>query len=147
MESWYIKEQENNLINSIFLIEIGKIIISKKLKENNKEKQFNKLLKKNKNINKTEKEIIGLTSSEVTYLILKKWNFEKNLIDIIKNCDTPENAITEENKRIAMIIKVIRTCININNAITEDSLKKSKELIKKYNLNLQNFEKAIELKN
>jgi len=150
MTAWCIRK-ENKLMSilspAIFLIEIGKVIISKEIIETNQKDKFQKLLKENQNINEVEKEMIGMTTIEVSSLIFEQWNFEKNLIDVIKNCDTPENATTEENKRIAMILKVVRTCININNEITEENLEKSKELIKKYNLDLSSFEKAIELQN
>lgn len=63
-----------------FLLEIGKIITSQIIINNNLSIQFQEALKSDKRICEIEKELLGFNSYEATALILEHFNFDKDLI-------------------------------------------------------------------
>ena len=68
---------------------------------------------------------------------------EYNLVDVIRNCQNPENA-TDEDRRATQILHVVRVAVPINGVITDESKADARELIAKYDLNLEAFDKAID---
>ena len=61
---------------------------------------------------------------------------DKNNIKIIRNND--------DNKRAAAILKAVRLAVPNNGNPTDETISDAKEVIEKYDLNMETFEKAIE---
>lgn len=146
MTSWYIRK-ENRLLGVLspaaFLVEIGKVLIAQQIIADGKQAEFAEALKELQDVEAAEREIVGVDTPEVSATIFAQWKFEEGLVDVIRNCQNPDKA-AEEDKRPAQILHVVRTAVPINGLITDDSVATAKELISKYSLDLESFEKAIE---
>lgn len=146
MTAWCLKK-ENALLGVLspaaFLVEIGKVLIAQQIMSEKKEEQFRDLLKEYQDVEKAEMELTGVDTPEVSSSIFEFWRFEERLIDTIKNCQNPKNA-EPENQKAAQILHVVRTAVALNATLTDETITKAKELIKKYELDLESFEKALE---
>ncbi len=145
MTSWCIRK-ENKLLGVLspaaFLVEIGKVLIAQQIKVDGKEEEFAAALKELQDVEAAEREIVGVDTPEVSATIFSQWKFEEGLVDVIRNCQNPQNA-AEEDQRPAQILHVVRAAVPINGVITDDSINIAKELINKYSLDLESFETAI----
>jgi len=147
MTSWCIRK-ENRLLGILspaaFLVEIGKVLIAQQIIADNKEAEFSEALKELGNVEAAERKIVGVDTPEVSATIFSQWKFEAGLIDVIRNCQNPDNADSDDDKRAAAILDVVRVAVPINGTITEKSIADAKELITKYNLNMESFDTALE---
>jgi len=146
MTSWCLRK-ENRLLGVLspaaFLVEIGKVLIAQQVIADNKEEEFRAALDELQDVEAAEREIVGVDTPEVSATIFAQWKFEEGLVDVIRNCQNPDKA-TEEDKRPAQILNVVRIAVPINGVVTEDSVSKAKELIEKYELDMESFDTAIE---
>ncbi|MCX6052378.1 MAG: HDOD domain-containing protein [Campylobacterales bacterium] len=146
MTAWCIRK-ENKLLGILspaaFLVEIGKVIIAQQVMAEGKQTEFRDALKNLQNVEAAEREIVGTDTPDVSSTIFAQWKFEKGLVEVIKHCQNPENA-EPEYQRAASILHVVRVCVPINGVITDESAEAAKELIKKYDLDMESFEKALE---
>ncbi|MCW8896338.1 MAG: HDOD domain-containing protein [Sulfurimonas sp.] len=146
MTSWCLKT-EGSLLGILspaaFLVEIGKVLIAQQIIIDKKQEAFRDALLELQDVEAAERKVVGVDTPEVSATIFKFWRFETGLIDTIRNCQTPQNA-KEEDKRAAQILHVVRVAVPINGAITEESIKKAKELIIKYDLDMPSFETALQ---
>ena len=110
--------------------------------DSNQEK-FRDALAELQNVEEAEKEIVGVDTSEVSATIFAQWKFESKLVNVIKYCTNP-NAADEDDQRAAAILNVVRVAVPLNGVITDASIAAAKELIEKYNLDMESFDKAIE---
>lgn len=144
--AWCIKK-ENKLMGVLspaaFLVEIGKVIIAQQIMLQNKQEKFRNALKELQDVEAAEEKIVGVSTPEVSAIIFKLWKFEITLVDTIANCRNPDKAL-EEDKKAAQILSVVRATFLINGIATEQSINNAKELVKKFNLDMQSFEKALE---
>ena len=144
--AWCIKK-ENKLMGILspaaFLVEIGKVIIAQQIMTENKQEEFRNALAELQDVEAAEEKVVGVNTPEVSATIFKLWKFEDGLVNTIANCQNPEEAL-EDDKKAAQILNVVRIAIPINGVATEASIKFAKELIKKYNLDMESFEKALE---
>ncbi|QOY52543.1 HDOD domain-containing protein [Candidatus Sulfurimonas baltica] len=126
-----------------FLVEIGKVLIAQHIKAEKKEVEFRDALKELQDVEEAERKIAGVDTPEVSATIFEHWRFESGLVNTIANCQNPDKA-DEADKKAAQILQVVRTAVPINGVLTEESIDKAKELIAKYGLHLESFEKALE---
>ncbi|MCF6331369.1 MAG: HDOD domain-containing protein [Sulfurimonas sp.] len=144
--AWCIKK-ENKLMGVLspaaFLVEIGKVLIAQQIIIQNKQKEFNDALKELQDVEAAEEKVMGVKTPEVSATIFKLWKFEDGLINTIANCQNPDKA-KDKDKKAAQILNVVRVAVPLNGVITEKSIENAKELIKKYNLDMESFEKALE---
>lgn len=146
MTAWCIRK-ENKLLGVLspaaFLVEIGKVLIAQQIIAENAEQAFRDALVELQDVEAAERKIVGADTPEVSATIFKHWRFEEGLVDTIANCLNPEKA-DEEDQRAAKILHVVRTVVPINGAITDESVQAAKELVIKYDLDMESFDKAIE---
>ena len=146
MTSWCLKT-EGKLLGILspaaFLVEIGKVLISQQIMAENKQEEFRDALKELQDVEKAERKVVGVDTPEVSATVFEHWRFEAGLVDTIRNCTNPDKA-EEEDKKAAQILNVVRVAVPINGVITEESTTQAKELITKYGLNMEAFEKAID---
>lgn len=126
-----------------FLVEIGKVIIAQQIMQEKKQEEFRDALIELQDVEAAERKIAGVDTPEVSASIFEHWRFESGLVETIRNCLHPEKA-KDEDKKAAQILHVVRTAVPINGVITEASIAQAKELIAKYGLDLESFEKALE---
>ncbi len=146
MTSWCIKK-ENKLLGILspaaFLVEIGKVLIAQQVLADDKVALFQERIKTLGSVEAAEKEIVGSDTPEVSATIFSQWKFEEGLIEVIKNCEAPQNA-PEEYQRAASILHVVRTAVPINGLITDESVNAAKALVSRYALDMPSFETALE---
>jgi len=145
MTAWCIRK-ENKLLGVLspaaFLVEIGKVLIAQQIIAEEKQEQFRDALLELGDVEAAERQIIGVDTPEVSATIFAQWKFEGGLVDVIRNCQTPERAEKDE-MRAAAILNVVRIAVPINGVITDESEAAAKVLIEKYGLDLESFETAI----
>lgn len=145
--AWCIRK-ENRLLGVLspaaFLVEIGKVLVAQQIMADNKEKEFAEIMKELDDVEGAEKEIVGVDTPEVSATIFKQWKFDDKLIDIIQHCQDPENASSEENIKASKILHVVRIAVPINGVLTEQSIQKAKDLVTKYELDMESFENALQ---
>jgi HD-like signal output (HDOD) protein len=144
--AWCLRK-ENKLMGVLsaaaFLVEIGKVLIAQQVIADKKEEEFRDALLELQDVEAAEREVVGADTPEVSATIFAQWKFEENLVDVIRNCQNPDQA-DEEDRRAAQILNVVRVAVPINGVVTEDSINKAKELIEAYGLDMEGFEHAIE---
>jgi len=145
--AWCVRK-ENKLMGILspaaFLVEIGKVIIAQQIMAEGKEAEFRDALKELQDVEAAERAIVGTDTPEVSATIFKMWKFEEGLVDTIANCLDPEKADNDEDKKAAQILHVVRIAIPINGVATDESIAAAKELIEKYSLDMESFDKALE---
>jgi len=146
MTAWCLKT-EGKLLGVLspaaFLVEIGKVLIAQQIMSDKKEEEFRDALKNLQDVEAAEMEVVGVNTPEVSATVFEHWRFEAGLVDVIRNCQNPENA-EDEDKKAAQILNVVRVAVPINGTITDESKEEARELIAKYGLNLEAFDKAVE---
>jgi len=145
--SWCIRK-ENRLLGVLspaaFLVEIGKVLIAQQIISDGKQEEFRNALAELGDVEAAERQVVGVDTPEVSATIFKQWKFEEGLVDVIGNCMSPEKAETDNSKRAAAILDAVRTAVPINGVVTDASIAAAKEVIEKYDLNMEAFETAIE---
>lgn len=146
MTSWCLRK-ENRLLGVLspaaFLVEIGKVLIAQQVMADGKQEEFRNALAELGDVEAAERAVVGVDTPEVSATIFAQWKFEEKLVDVIRNCQHPEKA-AEEDQRPAQILHVVRVAVPINGQITDASVAAAKELIEKYNLDMESFDTAIE---
>lgn len=146
MTAWCLRK-ENKLLGVLspaaFLVEIGKVLIAQQIMTDGKQEAFRDALANLQDVEAAEREIVGVDTPEVSATIFAQWKFEEALVDVIGNCQNPENA-AEEDKRAARILHVVRVAVPINGTVTDASVAAAKGLIEKYDLDMESFDTAIE---
>jgi HD-like signal output (HDOD) protein len=146
MTAWCLRK-ENKLLGVLspaaFLVEIGKVLIAQQVITDGKQEEFRDALAELQDVEAAERYVVGVDTPEVSATIFKQWKFEEGLVDVIKNCQNPEQA-DDKDKRAARILNVVRVAVPINGVITDASIKSAQELIEKYGLDMESFNKAIE---
>ena len=145
MTAWCLRK-ENKLLGVLspaaFLVEIGKVLIAQQIVADGKQDAFRAALASG-DVEAAEREVAGVDTPEVSATIFAQWKFEEGLVDVIKNCQDPEKA-QDEYKRAAQILHAVRTAVPLNGTVTDESVAAAKELITKYDLDMESFDKAIE---
>jgi HD-like signal output (HDOD) protein len=146
MTSWCIRK-ENKLLGVLspaaFLVEIGKVLIAQQIMTDNAQEAFKSALDEFESVEEAERKITGVDTPEVSSTIFKHWRFEEGLVNTIANCQDPQQA-EPQDRRAAQILHVVRTAVPINGLLTDASVEAAKELINKYELDMESFDKALE---
>jgi len=126
-----------------FLVEIGKVLIAQQIMTDGKQEEFRDALKNLQDVEEAERAVVGVDTPEVSATVFEHWRFEAGLVDTIRNCTNPDKA-ADEDKRAAQILHVVRVAVPINGVVTDESKEAARELITKYELNMESFDKAID---
>jgi HD-like signal output (HDOD) protein len=127
-----------------FLVEIGKVIIAQVIMSEKKEAEFTSVLEELGDADAAEMEVVGVNTAEVSAKIFEHWRFEENLVNVIANSKTPQDASSDDNKRAAAILDAVRTTILLNGTVSDESIEKAKAIIEEFNLDLESYENALE---
>ncbi len=146
MINWLLREESKSLpilAPAAFLVDIGRVIISKTLIEDEKTDIIQQALLAGEDITAAEKTACGAQTTDVTATLFHKWNLDPNIVHIIRYSDDPEGT-TEDDRRMAAQLKAIRETVLPNGEITEESMEVARETIEEFGLNLKSYEKAVE---
>ena len=146
MVNWIIRRRPSHLSKlgpASFLVDLGRVIISKTLIEDNKADIIEKALLAGEDIARAEKTACGAQTTDVTATLFHHWNFDPDTIHIIRYSDDPEGAI-EEDREMAAELKAVRETVMPNGEITDESIATAKDTIEEFGLDLQSYENALE---
>ena len=144
--NWLIRKESKViplLSPAAFLVDLGRVIISKTLIENGKADVIQTALANGEDIDQAEKTACGAKTTDVTATLFHKWNLDPDIIHIIRYSEDPDGANPDE-KRAAAELKAIREAVLPNGEITEASIETAKETIEEHDLDLEAFERALD---
>ncbi len=138
--SYDLKEE---LILPALLQEAGKFVIADLLEMKNKTSKFKNLLLKGYSTAKAEKELLGLTTSEITARIFRHWKLSDDLVNTIEFVDDLSK-VDEAFRQKSEILNVIKTACEVNCALSDENIQKAIEKAKEFNLDEKTLEESIE---
>lgn len=144
--SWCLKKDSKLLgilSPAAFLVEIGKVLIAQQIMADNTQEKFKEALKSSATLEEAERKVTGVDTPEVSAKIFEHWRFESGLVDTIRHCLNPQDA-KDEIKKPAEILHVVRTVVELNGSVTDESIAAAKELIEKYSLDMESFDRALQ---
>jgi len=125
-----------------FLMEMGKILISKEVLENQKKDEFLNDLLKYDDINYVENIHTMMTTAQINSLIFKHLNLNDNFSECMKYLDN-EHEIPANMIDMVQALQIVRTAINIQDQLSEESVNNALELLKKHHYNADTFLRAV----
>lgn len=134
---------KNELLLPVLLQETGKFILADIISSEKKTEEFKALLSSGSSFCVAEKEIVGLTTSEITAKIFRHWKLSENLVELIEFVDDISKC-SNDIKQKAQILDVIKTACDISNPLSDDNAEKAIVKATKYGLDVKALEKAIE---
>lgn len=146
MVNWCLRTnpKDLNLLSpAAFLVELGKVIISQCVRQEQCEDAFKSAISSKSSIEDAERSVCGSSTPEVTGAVFDFWKFEEDLVAVITHCDRPENA-PESIVRFARMLHVVRTAVTIDAQITDTSLADATKLVTLYGFNLDIFTVAVQ---
>ena len=144
--NWLRRTEGQNLsllAPAAFLVDLGRVIISKTLIEDEKTDIIEKALLAGEDIANAEKTACGAQTTDVTATLFHKWNLDPDIVHIIRYSDDPEGA-TPDEQRMAAELKAVRETIMPNGEITDESIATAKDTIEEFGLDMASYEKALE---
>ena len=134
---------KEEIVLPALLQEAGKFVLSDILISENKLEEFKNKLAQTKDIASTEKEIIGITTSETTAKIFKHWKLSDNLINMIEFVD--DTSKCDSNfKTKARYLDIIKTACCVTSPLSDENIKKAVSKAKDYGFDTKPLLSAIE---
>jgi HD-like signal output (HDOD) protein len=144
--NWLIRRESKSLsilAPAAFLVDLGRVIISKTLIEDGKVDIIQKALQDGEDIASAEKAACGAQTTDVTATLFTNWKLDPDIVHIIRYSDDPEGSNPDE-QRMAAQLKAVRETILPNGDITDESIEMAKETIEEFELDLEAYERALE---
>jgi len=145
MFQWYmgIDVDRAKLLTPIaFLMETGKILISKDIIERHKEDQF---LLDTKNYDKlayVENIHVNMTTAQINALIFEHWNLNVTFIECMKYLDNESETPMAIQKEIEAL-QIVRSIINVREQFSDAALTKLKERMERKDYDFDKFSAVI----
>ena len=138
---WFKKNRSSLdiIATNSFLIDLGAVVISLILDNEDKSEIFKKRLLSGESREKLEKEFVGAVTTEITAEMFKHWNFSEDLIESMVNIENPKGRYQKESAAL-LTLKILVDLLK------PQVLEKEKafEVAKKYDLDIELLEDAIE---
>lgn len=144
--SWYVRKNPKILgilSPAAFLVDIGKVLISRYLIDENLVQEFKELIAKDGNIQAAEEQCVDTNTATVSAAIFDHWRFEEALIETIRQSNDPLSS-NESIRQAVCSLQVIRTAIKLDGSISNESIAAAKALVEQYALDMESFEKALQ---
>ncbi|MDX9900011.1 MAG: HDOD domain-containing protein [Aliarcobacter sp.] len=145
MNLW-LGEVDNNLKEEVLLAsilqEIGKFILSELIISRGLLKQFHEKLELGFDIVDVEKELLGVTTSQVTAEIFKYWGLDDNLSNMIRFVDNIDKC-TDKYKQKSQVLDVVKTACNPYSLLSDSSVEKALKKAILYNLEVETLSNVL----
>jgi len=141
MFQWYMSvdiEHVKFLAPIAFLMELGKVIIAKEVKESDYIELFIDELKNSDSINETEKMFTDKTSAQIGALLFEHWYFDESFILTMQYLDEVESAPPQIQVFINAL-NVVRRAVNIEEQLSDSSIEAATQMVKELGLNEERF--------
>ncbi|MCX6061099.1 MAG: HDOD domain-containing protein [Campylobacterales bacterium] len=142
LREWYgivDKQRLPQLVSASFLMELGKLVVAKKIIKSGEKEAFLHQTTEGKSLSDIEKSYTGHESYEIAGMMFKHWHFETSLIETLISIHNPSHGENGE------ILNVISCAINVHEVLTENSLERAYRAIETFGLDGSAFEKAVEI--
>lgn len=126
-----------------FLLETGKFVIARILKEKNLTEKFYADVKDTLDIASVEKKYLDSSTSFITAAIFQKWGLSESLVEDIKYVDEPLH-VDNKSLQVSQIIHVANLVCNIVAPFKEESIAYALSYAKEHNLCAQELETIIQ---
>lgn len=134
---------KEEIILPALLQETGKFILSDLILSEKKSDLFKEKIASGASIEEAEKELLGITTNQITAQIFRHWKLSDNLINMIEHVDDISNA-NDNFKKKSQILDVIKTACNIKNPLSEENVAKAIKKATIYGFDIKILIKAIE---
>lgn len=127
-----------------FLLELGKVVISRYLIATGQQQVLLDAIKAGKDLNEAEMSVCGSKAEDITATLFFRWNFDPELVHLIRFANEPEDASDPETQHMAKFLKVAKEAVSLYGDITDESLSKARTLIAEYELDPVPFDETVE---
>lgn len=134
---------KDEMILPALLQETGKFVLADLLLSEKKSDLFKSKIAAGESVENVEKELLGVTTSQITSQIFKHWKLSENLINMIENVDDISK-VNENYKRKSQILDVIKTACNVTEPLSDSNVEKALKKAAAYGFDLNILKKAIE---
>ena len=135
---------KDEILLASILQETGKFILSELIISRGLLEEFTKKLESGIELVDVERELLKMTTSQVTAEIFKYWELSEELINLIEFVDNI-NACSPEYKQKAQYLDVIKTVCNPSSLLSEKSIEKALKKADSYNLETESLKTAIKI--
>ncbi|PZT48774.1 hypothetical protein B6S12_01600 [Helicobacter valdiviensis] len=132
------------LIPCALLMHIGSVVIADYLIKNHKDKEFYKKISKTdfKQNQAIEKEMLGVDCFIVCGELLKQWNFEDKMIEIISAINDKD--VPKDLEAFVYPLRVVNALITPYYFFTQEQIDEVSKIIVEKNLDLEAFKNVLE---
>lgn len=142
VREWYSivdKQRLPSLLIASFLMELGKLIVAKKVIQEGRKELFLAEILGGGSLLHVEKSYISYGSYEIAGMMFKHWHFESSLIETLRTIDHPQESTN------GAILHVITRAITIRESLTPESLHDAYQGIENFRLDRESFETAVKI--
>ncbi|MDD2894373.1 MAG: HDOD domain-containing protein [Aliarcobacter sp.] len=136
-------DMKDEILLASILQETGKFILSELIISRGLLEEFTKKLESGMDVVDVERELLGITTSQVTAEIFKYWKLSDELINLIEYVDDV-NKCKAEYKQKAQYLDIIKTACNASSLLSNKSIEKALKKAASYNLEIEPLKKAIQ---
>ena len=133
---------KEEIVLPALLQETGKFILADYIKQENLSETFRGKVDSGELIEDVERNLLGITTSQVTAQIFRHWKLSDKLVNMIENVDNISN-VSDEYKKQTQTLEVIKTAAHIKNPLSDENVKKAIEKASKYKLDITSLKNAI----
>lgn len=146
LTAWFSKDREiaQRLYLPVFLQETGKIFIANKVIQDDETMSFKSEIEMSNNLAQVEYSYTNMTSAQVTSMVFDHWNFDKDVVELIKYSDTPSKA-PKELQKYAHILNIIKTIIPVNKPFSEQAVNFGLKKAEKNGFDIEEIKTAIDV--
>ncbi len=136
-------EIKDDILLASILQETGKFILSELIISRGLLEEFTQKLQ-SEDIVDIERELLKMTTSQVTAEIFKYWKLSDELVHMIEFVDDVKNC-KAEYKQKAQYLDVIKTACNASSLLSDKSIEKALKKAEAYNFEIEPLKKAIQI--
>lgn len=134
---------KDEIILPALLQETGKFILADIVSNEGKVEQFKAKVAAGASIEVVEKELLDVTTSQITAKIFRHWKLSENLVNMIEHVDDVSNA-SEEYKKRTQILDVIKAAAYVKEPLSDENVEKAINKAQTYGLDVKNLKLAIQ---
>lgn len=125
------------------LQEIGKVVIADELLREGEDATFRAELEAGWDIRETERNYVDATTAEVSAAMLRHWEFDPMMADLIQWADQPNQA-DGDAREDAWVLRLASDAINVRDPLSDKSKKRAIALAKKGGLATEPLEEILD---
>ena len=133
---------KDEMLLPALLQETGKFVIVDILAQEGKVAEFKNKVASGATFEEAEREIVGMTTSEITAKIFKHWKLSDNLISMIEFVDDISK-VDPSFKKKAQILDIIKTATNVKDPLSDESVDRAMKKAALYGFDTKQLKYAI----